>query len=73
MAIVSFLSLYECCRQTEMQKMTFNAMIKKELDGYFQRINAQIYDKRGMEWYVIDGHYWIELRIFPNATLYTGN
>lgn len=39
-------------------------MVKREVDAHFLKINATIYDRRGLEWYVIDGHYWIELRIY---------
>lgn len=39
-------------------------MVKKELDIYFLKKNSTIYEKRGMEWFVIDGHYWIELRVY---------
>ena len=70
--IVLMLSMYEICRDSEIQMMTFNAQVKNGLDGYFQRINAQIYERRGIEWYVIDGHYWIELRLFDPRSLQTG-
>ena len=39
-------------------------MVKKEVDAQFLKVNTSTYDKRGLEWFVIDGHYWIELRIY---------
>lgn len=37
-------------------------MVQKALDDYFDQING-IYEKRGLLWYLVEGHYWIELRI----------
>ena len=39
-------------------------MVKNALDEYFSQINL-IYHKRGMHWSVVEGHYWIELKINP--------
>jgi hypothetical protein len=34
------LSLYECMRQSDKQMVSFNGLVKKELDLYFGRINV---------------------------------
>ena len=37
-------------------------MVKKKLDTTFEKINREA---NGLEWYVVPGHYWLELRIYP--------
>ena len=44
-------------------------MVKRELDAFFAKINQATYDKRGLEWLVIEGHYYIELRIYKEREL----
>ena len=40
----------------------FKDMVRKALSTYFDRLNRK-FEPRGMEWYVQDNHYWLELRI----------
>ena len=40
----------------------FKDMVRKTLSTYFDRLNRK-YDPRGLEWYVHDNHFWIEVRI----------
>jgi len=40
----------------------FSDMVVEELDTYFMKIN-DIYNRRGLRWMVIPGHFWIELHI----------
>lgn len=61
------LSLVECLRRSDSKLVTFNGMVKKDLDLFFHKINVNKYEKRGLDWHVIDGHYWIELRIYNSA------
>jgi len=37
-------------------------MVRKVLSTYFDRLNRK-YESRGIEWYVHDNHYWIEVRV----------
>lgn len=43
--------------------MTFNEIVKADLDDFFRKINPVMREK-GIEWNTIDGHYWVEIRIF---------
>lgn len=61
--IVVPLSMHECLRYSDNKFVSFNIMVKKALDEYFSKVNVNL-DKRGLEWYAVEGHYWIELRIF---------
>lgn len=38
-------------------------MIQSRVGAYFQKLNDMEYLERGLEWYLIPGHYWLELRI----------
>ena len=40
----------------------YTKIVKVYLEEYFTKVN-QIYAKRGLEWKVAPGHYWIELSI----------
>lgn len=42
---------------------TFNFMVQTKVKPYFEDINTKIYKDRGMEWFLVDAHLWIELRI----------
>lgn len=49
-------------------------MVFKRITKYFQLINEKIYERRGLQWIVFEGHYWLELRINnygPVNTLHT--
>lgn len=63
--IVVPLAMHECLRYSDNKFMSFNATAKKALDEFFGKVNAHL-EKRGLEWYSVEGHYWIELRIFFN-------
>ena len=45
---------------------SYEEMVKKELDKYFDKLNRETYLTRGLEWYAVPNHYWAELRILPN-------
>lgn len=38
-------------------------MIAERLGDYFDKLNETTYMDKGMEWFMIPGHYWLELRI----------
>ena len=40
----------------------FNVMVKRSLNSYFEKVNRK-YGARGVEWTVIEDHYWLEVRI----------
>ena len=42
---------------------SYEQMVKKGLDKYFEKINREVYFPRGLQWYY--AMYWIELRILP--------
>ena len=43
-------------------------MVKSYLDKYFNRLNKEVYEQKGMEWYIVPNHYWLELRIISART-----
>lgn len=51
--------------------LTFNRMVKHELDEFFAKINIYYAEntKQGMKWATIDGHYWVEIHIDVNKKL----
>jgi hypothetical protein len=51
--------------------LTFNRMVKHELDEFFAKINTYYAEntKQGMRWATIDGHYWVEIHIDTNKKL----
>lgn len=67
-SIVLPLSLYECMRYSDNKFISFELLIKKDLTNYFNKINVN-YANRGLEWWVVDGHYWIELRIYDLSSV----
>ncbi|CAI2376360.1 unnamed protein product [Moneuplotes crassus] len=40
-----------------------NRMIQEKVGAYFKNLNETEYKEKGMEWYLVPGHYWLELRI----------
>ncbi len=55
-------SLMNYCMKHESSKVKFSDNVKRALDDYFSKINT-IYEPRGMHWWVVKGHYWMELHI----------
>lgn len=49
-------------RLKDAKTVPYTKIVKKYLDEYFEKVN-QIYAKRGLQWKVAPGHYWIELCI----------
>jgi ABC-type multidrug transport system fused ATPase/permease subunit len=49
------------------QIVEFHEEIQNNLEPYFEELNAKEYEKRGLEWYLIPGYYWLELRICTTA------
>ena len=45
--------------------LTFNKMVKQDLDEFFVKINNYYADKtkQGIEWQTIDGHFWVEIHL----------
>jgi hypothetical protein len=44
------------------KSIPYHIMVKTALDEYFGQIN-RIYERRGLTWSVVKGHYWIQLVI----------
>jgi hypothetical protein len=60
--IVSGISLINFMKKTD-TIYTFEEMIIDKLGAYFDKINEKEYISRGLEWFLVPGHYWLELRI----------
>mmetsp|Transcript_17194 Transcript_17194/g.15201 ORF Transcript_17194/g.15201 Transcript_17194/m.15201 type:complete len:267 (-) Transcript_17194:37-837(-) len=60
--IVSMVSVVNFCHKTDDIK-TFEVMIMERVGIFFERLNEDEYKQKGMEWYLVPGHYWLELRI----------
>ncbi|CAI2366346.1 unnamed protein product [Moneuplotes crassus] len=50
------------------EDISFDDMVQKEIPIYLDNINNSKFRKRGFEWYIMPGHYWLELRITSRAT-----
>lgn len=51
--------------------LTFNKMVKSDLDEFFDKINSY-YENRtnqGIKWATIDGHFWLEIHIKTNMKI----
>ena len=57
-----FIALIVNWKAKVLPPITFNQMVKKDLDDFFCTIN-EVSSKKGIEWSTIDGHYWLELKI----------
>ena len=42
-------------------------MVEKNIMAYFEKINIEEYNNRGMNWILTPGHYWIELQLNKGA------
>lgn len=60
--IVSGISLINFCKRTDKIE-TYDDMIMDKIGDYFENLNQSKFLKRNMEWYLVPGHYWLELRI----------
>lgn len=62
--MVFFLNLHTW-KKGQPPPLTFNGMVKKDLDSFFEKVNSH-YDKKtnqGISLATIDGHYWVEIHI----------
>eukprot|EP00356_Strombidium_inclinatum_P008424 CAMPEP_0170497596 /NCGR_PEP_ID=MMETSP0208-20121228/25153_1 /TAXON_ID=197538 /ORGANISM="Strombidium inclinatum, Strain S3" /LENGTH=283 /DNA_ID=CAMNT_0010774459 /DNA_START=378 /DNA_END=1229 /DNA_ORIENTATION=- len=52
-------------KQGQPDPLTFNKMVKEDLDDLFDRINHYYENKtkQGVKWSTIDGHYWVEIHV----------
>ena len=46
-------------------------MVFKTLGNYFDKLNTTNFKGQGMEWYLVPGHYWLELRIKIGRNTFT--
>ena len=56
---IIFITVYNYIRG-EYIFQSYEQMVKRDLDKAFEKFN-----KPGLEWYSVPGHYWLELRIEP--------
>jgi len=58
-------------RKGQPDPLTFNRMVKQQLDEFLKKINVYYQDntQQGMKWATIDGHYWVEIHIDVNKKL----
>lgn len=51
--------------------LTFNKMVKSDLDEFFDKINSYYEGKtnQGIKWATIDGHFWLEIHIKSNMKI----
>jgi hypothetical protein len=52
---------------------SFETLVKQTLDKFLEKLNKDIFLARGLEWYVVPNHYWIELRILVNRSTPNSN
>ena len=69
--IVCAISLINFCKKTD-EIQTYEEMIAERLGVYFEKLNNSVYRKRNMEWYLVPGHYWLELRIKSRRNNFVG-
>lgn len=60
--IVSLVSLINFCQKTD-RILTFDEMVMSKVGSYFDHLNKHEYKDRNLEWFLVPGHYWLELRI----------
>lgn len=58
---ISYITIYNYIRGGY-AFLSYEEMVKKKLDNTFEKFN---HNDNGIEWYVVPGHYWLELRIKP--------
>ena len=42
---------------------SYEELVKKRINKYLDKLNKEKYLSRGLEWYAVPNHYWMELRI----------
>ena len=57
-AVVGFLNYF----QPEPRFLTYDEMVREKLDEYFKKINQES-EGRSIQWNVVQGHYWLEIRM----------
>jgi multidrug transporter EmrE-like cation transporter len=75
LTIVALVSLINFCQKTS-RILTFDEMVMDKVGTYFDQLNQNEYYDRKMEWFLVPGHYWLELRIMQqrnNFVAETGN
>jgi hypothetical protein len=59
--VTSIIGIVNCCARPD-KYTPFKDMVRKTLMSFYERINRKM-ENRGIEWYVQDNHFWIEIRI----------
>lgn len=72
LVIVCAISLINFCKKTDEIK-TYEEMIYERLGAYFEKLNENEYYARNLEWFMVPGHYWLELRIKKRRNNFVNN
>ena len=59
MLLIGYITIFNFLKSGHMF-MSFEEMVKRKLDVTFEKFNR---NEMGIEWYVVPGHYWLEVRI----------
>ena len=59
--VTSIIGIVNCCTRPE-KYTPFKDMVRKTLRSFFERINRKM-ENRGVELFIVDNHFWIEVRI----------
>ena len=60
--LMTFVAVTNYLSKKNVSNATYAEMVTKAIDKYFRQTNL-IHRKYGVEWAIVEGHYWIELRI----------
>ena len=66
--IMTFITIFNYVRGGYLFR-SYEFMVKKRLDEYLEKLNKKTYHNRGLEWYVVPDHYWMELRILAHRNI----
>lgn len=60
--LMTFVAITNYMSKKNVSNATYSEMVTKAIDKYFRQANL-IYRKDNVEWAIVEGHFWIELRI----------
>jgi len=60
--VMSFVTVMNLFSKNKVSSLSYSEMVTSAIDEYFKKININ-FVKDGIEFAVIEGHFWIEVRI----------
>jgi len=60
--VMGFITVLNFFSKNKVSNLSFAEMVTSAIDEYFKKINTN-FVKDGLEFAVIEGHYWIEVRV----------